>query len=197
MRPTRGAFVDEATCVVGPGDVHLVCSPCTTRCRSGSPPEPCSARHLRHLEPVRRSGGGRRSAGEHGRSTHVHAPARWAAWWATRRKGPHFDRLRLLVHAGSPCPPALKRQALERWGRACSGVLRIDRGQFTCARPRSGCPTGHSRSDPVRRTLSWTMTGPSVPSPDFARFSYWRTRLRPPPPGGWILQRGGPRPDGR
>ena len=51
-----------------------------------------------------------------------------------------FDSLRLLAHAGAPCPESVKRATMERVGRAARlGVLRLDGGPVHArARPRNG-----------------------------------------------------------
>ncbi len=88
-----------------------------------------------------------------------------------------FATLRLLVHAGSPCPGALKRAALERVG---PGVLwefyGSTEGQFTACSPQEWLerPGTVGRARPGRRLevdedgLVWCH------APSFARFEYWR-----------------------
>ena len=92
-----------------------------------------------------------------------------------------FDALRLLVHAGSPCPPALKRQALERVG---PGVLwefyGSTEGQFTVCPPSewSARPGTVGRARPGR-TL--TVDGDGTiwcRPPAFGRFAYWRDEAK-------------------
>jgi long-chain acyl-CoA synthetase len=89
----------------------------------------------------------------------------------------HFATLRLLVHAGSPCPVALKRSVL---ARVRSGVLwefyGSTEGQFTVCSPQewSERPGTVGRARPGRRLeidedgLVWCH------APGFARFEYWR-----------------------
>jgi len=88
-----------------------------------------------------------------------------------------LDGFRLIVHAGSPCPPALKRAALDRTG---SGVLwefyGSTEGQFTACSPdewveRPGTvgrarPGRHLRID--NDGVVWCRC------PSFARFRYWQ-----------------------
>jgi acyl-CoA synthetase (AMP-forming)/AMP-acid ligase II len=88
-----------------------------------------------------------------------------------------FSSLRLLVHAGSPCPVAHKRVAL---GRLRSGVLwefyGSTEGQFTVCSPEewSERPGTVGRARPGRRIeidadgMVWCH------APGFARFEYWR-----------------------
>lgn len=88
-----------------------------------------------------------------------------------------LDGFRLVVHAGSPCPPALKRAAIER---VAPGVLwefyGSTEGQFTVCSPDEWQqrPGTVGRARPGRRLaidgdgLIWCH------APSFARFSYWR-----------------------
>ena len=89
----------------------------------------------------------------------------------------HFAMLRLLVHAGSPCPDSLKRAVLKRVG---PGVLwelyGSTEGQFTVCSPQewSQRPGTVGRARPGRRLevdedgLVWCH------APGFAKFEYWR-----------------------
>ncbi|HEY5025493.1 MAG TPA: AMP-binding protein [Acidimicrobiales bacterium] len=91
-----------------------------------------------------------------------------------------FDSLRLLVHAGSPCPAALKRAALER---VRPGALwefyGSTEGQFTVCSPDEWLqrPGTVGRARPGRRLevdddgVVWCH------APGFARFEYWRDAL--------------------
>ncbi len=92
-----------------------------------------------------------------------------------------FGALRLLVHAGSPCPPALKRAALERTG---PGVVwefyGSTEGQFTVCPPaewleRPGT-VGRARAGRVVTVdddgIVWCRP------PAFARFAYWRDEAK-------------------
>ena len=150
------AFADEADLwAFGPDDVHLVCSPmyhsvsirfaAAPCCRGGTcvvlgrfDPEVARA-------PVRRS----RARADH----HLHGAGRpEPPPGRGGRVGARFDSLRLLVHAGSPCPPSLKRSALERVG---PGVLwefyGSTEGQFTvCSPERVGGAARHRGPGPSR-----------------------------------------------
>jgi long-chain acyl-CoA synthetase len=101
--------------------------------------------------------------------------------------GEQFGSLRLLVHAGSPCPPALKRAVMARVG---PGVLwefyGSTEGQFTACSSEEwlACPGTVGRARPGRRLVVRDATGAvAAPgdvgtiwceAPPFARFSYWR-----------------------
>ncbi|MGA2519413.1 MAG: AMP-binding protein, partial [Acidimicrobiales bacterium] len=88
-----------------------------------------------------------------------------------------FDALRLLVHAGSPCPERLKRTALDR---VPTGALwefyGSTEGQFTVCGPEEWLerPGTVGRARPGRRLdvddegVVWCH------APRFARFGYWR-----------------------
>ncbi len=179
------AFADEADLwSFGAGDVHLVCSP------------------MYHSVSIRFAGGTllrggtcviltRFDAGvahevlrgEHGPvpTTTFMAPSALARLLEPHRGGrrerPRFDSLRLLVHAGSPCPPALKREALARVGPdVLWEFYGSTEGQFTVCSPsewsdRPGT-VGRARKG---RTLSVDADGTIwCHPPDFARFTYWR-----------------------
>jgi long-chain acyl-CoA synthetase len=90
---------------------------------------------------------------------------------------PVLDSLRLLVHAGSPCPRPLKDEALRR---TRAGVLwefyGATEGQFTVCAPEEWMarPGTVGRARPLRRLsvddhgVVWCTV------PTFARFRYWR-----------------------
>ena len=180
--PTAAAaFADEADLwAFGPSDVHLVCSP------------------MYHSVSIRFAAGTLLSGGTcvilgrfdaavtlqalSGRAgvvptTTFMAPAALQRLLALGDALPrHFDSLRLLVHAGSPCPPVVKRAALDRVGpevlwefygstegqfTACSSTEWLDR-PGTVGRARAG------------RRL--TVDGDGTVwcrAPEFARFVYW------------------------
>ena len=106
-----------------------------------------------------------------------------------------FDSLRLLAHAGAPCPETVKRAVMERvrpGGRL--GVLRLHRGAVhgvpargVARAPRHRRPGPPGPASPHRPgpdaddadTEPATITAPDAVGtiwcdmPDFARFSYW------------------------
>ncbi len=182
----RDAFADEADLwSLGPDDVHLVCSP------------------MYHSVSIRFAGGtllrggtcvvlGRFDAsvahtvlqGEHGvvPTTAFMAPTALARLLdATPPGDGHLDSLRLLVHAGSPCPMALKHRALDRVG---PGVLwefyGSTEGQFTACSPEDWLlhPGTVGRARPGR-ILAVDPDGTVwCQGPDFARFTYWRDEAK-------------------
>jgi long-chain acyl-CoA synthetase len=178
----EAAFDDEADLwSFGPDDVHLVCSP------------------MYHSVSVRFAGGtllrggtcvilsrfdaGVAAAalfGGHGPvpTTTFMAPSALSRLLENpETRTDRFDALRLLVHAGSPCPSALKRHALKR---VRPGALwefyGSTEGQFTVCSPEEWMarPGTVGRARPGR-TLSVDGDGTIwCRPPDFARFSYWR-----------------------
>ena len=156
--------------------------------------DPAAGRDVRGPQPLRRRGGPARSwpAGRCAPvpTTTFMAPtalSRLLAAVEPARRA-RFDDLRLLVHAGSPCPPSLKRAAMDRVG---PGVLwefyGSTEGQFTVCSPEEWIertrapsagpgPAGSSR---------WTTTGPSGAGPPGSPASATGgTRPRPTRPGG-------------
>jgi len=87
-----------------------------------------------------------------------------------------FSSLRLLVHAGAPCPPALKRSAFERVG---PGVVwefyGSTEGQFTACSSQEWLqrPGTVGRARPGRRLEVDPDGTVWCHAPGFARFSYW------------------------
>jgi acyl-CoA synthetase (AMP-forming)/AMP-acid ligase II len=87
-----------------------------------------------------------------------------------------FESLRLLVHAGSPCPPSVKRAAIERLG---PGVLwefyGSTEGQFTVCSPDEwkARPGTVGRARPGRRLEVDPDGTVWCHAPDFAAFEYW------------------------
>jgi acyl-CoA synthetase (AMP-forming)/AMP-acid ligase II len=88
-----------------------------------------------------------------------------------------WDSFRLVVHAGSPCPPALKRAALDR---ARPGALwefyGSTEGQFTVCGPDEWVerPGTVGRARPGRRLRIDPDATVWCRCPSFTRFRYWR-----------------------
>jgi long-chain acyl-CoA synthetase len=100
-----------------------------------------------------------------------------------------FDSLRLLAHAGAPCPPSLKRRIMERVRPG--GVWEFygsTEAQFTVCSPEEWLehPGTVGRARPGRRLAIAPLDGPEgaddqagagtiwCDMPPFARFRYWR-----------------------
>jgi len=88
-----------------------------------------------------------------------------------------LDSLRLLIHAGSPCPAALKRAAFER---APDGTVwefyGSTEGQFTVCSPEEWVarPGTVGRARPGRSLRVDEEGAVWCTAPRFARFEYWR-----------------------
>jgi long-chain acyl-CoA synthetase len=178
------AFADEADLwSFGPDDVHLVCSPMYhsvsvrfaggTLLRGGT----CVVLSRFDGEVARDVLDGRRGPRP---TTTFMAPSALGRLLAVAGPGTgagvRFGGLRLLVHAGSPCPPSLKRSALDQVG---PGVLwefyGSTEGQFTVCSPEewSARPGTVGRARPGR-VLSVDDDGTIwCRPPGFARFRYW------------------------
>ncbi len=177
------AFRDEADLwSFGPDDIHLVCSPMYhsvsirfaggTLLRGGT----CLVLNRFDAGVAREALGG-----AHGPrpTTTFMAPSALA-----RLVGPPHDplgscdlsALRLLVHAGSPCPPVLKRQVLDLVApEVLWEFYGSTEGQFTvCSSPEwLERPGTVGRARPGREiSIDDTDTIWCRP-PEFARFSYW------------------------
>jgi long-chain acyl-CoA synthetase len=177
----EAAFTDEADLwAFGPDDVHLVCSPmyhsvsirfaAGTLLRGGT----CIILSRFDADVARHA-----LLGRHGPvpTTTFMAPSALARLLADGPAPPaRFDTLRLLVHAGSPCPAPLKRRAM---GRVGAGVLwefyGSTEGQFTVCPPEEwdSRPGTVGRARPGR-SLSVDDDGTIwCRPPEFARFAYW------------------------
>ncbi len=181
--PTAAAaLADEADLWgFGPDDVHLVCSPMyhsvSVRFAGGTLLAGGTCVVLDHFDAGRAAEALGGAYGPTPTTTFL-APAALTRLLALPdTTPPHFGALRLLVHAGSPCPPALKRAAMER---ARPGAVwefyGSTEGQFTVCPPdewlgRLGT-VGRARPG---LTLSVDEGGVVwCRPPDFARFAYWR-----------------------
>jgi long-chain acyl-CoA synthetase len=176
------AFADEADqWSFGPEDVHLVCSPMyhsvSIRFAAGTLLRGGTCVILSRFD----AGVAREVlVGLHGPvpTTSFMAPSALSRLVdVVAEDRDRFDSLRLLVHAGSPCPPAVKRAAMER---VRPGVLwefyGSTEGQFTVCSPEewTARPGTVGRARPGR-TLSVDDGGVIwCRPPEFARFTYWR-----------------------
>ena len=182
----EAAFTDEADLwSFGPDDVHLVCSPMYhsvsirfaggTLLRGGT----CVILRRFDAEVARQALDG--AFGPVPTTTFM-APSALSRLLAAGSGGSaRFGSVRLLVHAGSPCPPSLKWAALDAVG---PGVLwefyGSTEGQFTACPPdewsaRPGT-VGRARTG---RTLSVDGDGTIwCRPPGFARFTYWRDEAK-------------------
>jgi long-chain acyl-CoA synthetase len=176
------AFADEADLwSFGPDDVHLVCSPMyhsvSVRFAGGTLLRGGTCVILDHFDADRASHALAGGCGAVPTTTFM-APSALARLLALPGSGPdRFAHLRLLVHAGSPCPPALKRAALDVVGPdVLWEFYGSTEGQFTVCPPAdwSARPGTVGRARPGR-TLSVDAEGVVwCRAPDFARFTYWR-----------------------
>jgi long-chain acyl-CoA synthetase len=191
---TAGAVFDDEADLWGfePGDLHLVCSPmyhsvsirfaAGTLLRGGSLAILTRFDARSALEVLRR----------HRPRTAFMVPTHLQRLLALDALGAaeQFDSLRLLVHAGAPCPPALKRSVMERVG---PGVLwefyGSTEGQFTVCSPDEWLerPGTVGRARPGRHLTVRSADGANgdmagsgaigtiwCQAPPFARFGYWR-----------------------
>jgi long-chain acyl-CoA synthetase len=177
-RDARALFEDEADLWgFDAGDTHLVCSP------------------MYHSVSVRLAGAALLRGGrvvvlprfDAGMAvaaleactptTTFMAPTAMHRVMAERSAPECFASLRLLVHAGSPCPAPLKRVAL---GRVGPGVLwefyGSTEGQFTVCSPEEWLerPGTVGRARPGRRLEVHDDRVIWCHAPGFARFEYWR-----------------------
>jgi long-chain acyl-CoA synthetase len=176
----EAAFNDEADLwAFGRDDVHLVCSPMYhsvsirfaggTLLRGGT----CVVLSRFDADVARRALLG--LSGPVPTTTFM-APSALGRLLDTEGGRLRFDSLRLLVHAGSPCPPFLKREVMARVG---PGVVwefyGSTEGQFTACSPQEweARPGTVGRARPGR-SLSVDDDGTIwCRPPEFARFTYW------------------------
>ncbi len=178
----EAAFSDEAALwAFGPDDVHLVCSPMhhsvSIRFAAGTLLRGGTVVILSRFdaEVARDALDGRYGPVP---TTTFMAPSALARLLAAASpEHGRFDHLRLLVHAGSPCPPALKREAMARVRPgAVWEFYGSTEGQFTVCSPEewTGRPGTVGRARPGR---SLSVDGDGTiwcTPPAFARFEYWR-----------------------
>ena len=179
---TAAAALDDEALLwsFGPDDVHLVCSPMyhsvSIRFAGGTLLAGGTCVILQHFDAATAAAVLDGAFGPVPTTTFL-APAALTRLLALPDNEPErFARLRLLVHAGSPCPPALKRAAFavvppdtlwEFYGST--------EGQFTVCSPaewldRPGT-VGRARAG---RTLSVDDDGTVwCRPPAFSRFTYW------------------------
>jgi long-chain acyl-CoA synthetase len=177
------AFTDEADLwSFGPHDVHLVCSPLyhsvSVRFAGGTLLRGGTCLILSRFDPGLAADALR---GRHGPTptTTFMAPAALARLLSEvdgEESGEQFDSLRLLVHAGSPCPASLKRAALARVGPdVLWEFYGATEGQFTVCSPAEwrDRPGTVGRARPGR-VLEVDQDGTVwCRPPPFARFAYW------------------------
>ncbi len=175
------AFADEADLWgFGPDDVHLVCSPLyhsvAVRFAGGTLLRGGTCIVLGRFE-ARVAGDVLAGAAGPVPTTTFMAPTALQRVLALGPSPAPLDHLRLLVHAGSPCPDPVKRAALSR---VRAGALwefyGSTEGQFTACSPeeweRHPGTVGRARPG---RTLSVDPEGTVwCRPPAFARFEYWR-----------------------
>lgn len=90
---------------------------------------------------------------------------------------PRLDSLRLVAHAGAPCPPNLKREALAAFPRgAVWEFYGSTEGQFTACSPEEWQerPGTVGRARPGRSLWVDGAGGIWCAVPRYARFEYWR-----------------------
>ncbi len=175
------AFRDEADLwSFGPDDVHLVCSPMyhsvSIRFSLGTLLRGGTCVILGRFEAGAALGALTGSAGPVPTTTFM-APSALQRLLALGPALPdRFGALRLLVHAGSPCPAPVKQAAMDRVG---AGVLwefyGSTEGQFTVCSPEewSSRPGTVGRARPGRRLEVDDDGTVWCHAPDFAAFEYW------------------------
>jgi long-chain acyl-CoA synthetase len=176
----QGLFDDEADLWgFDASDTHLVCSPmyhsvsirfaAATLLRGGT------VVVLSHFE----AGAALGALERHHPTTTFMAPTALQRLLRHPGAAAHLSSLRLLVHAGSHCPPALKHAAL---AATAPGALwefyGSTEGQFTACGPDEWLerPGTVGRARPGRRLEVDPDATVWCHAPGFARFEYWRDR---------------------
>jgi long-chain acyl-CoA synthetase len=193
----RRVFEDEASIWhFDPGDLHLVCSPMyhtvSIRFSTGTLLSGGSLAILSRFDAATALDVIRR----HRPTTTFLVPTHLQRILQSPELGPtdSFDSLRLLVHAGAPCPESVKRATMDRVIRGeVWEFYGSTEAQFTVCPPRDWLehPGTVGRARPGRRLFiepadadadaaAADIDHPSgsgtiwCDMPDFARFSYWR-----------------------
>jgi len=185
--PTAAAaLADEADLWgFGPDDVHLVCSPMyhsvSVRFAGGTLLAGGTCVVLDHFDASRAASALEGAYGPVPTTTFT-APSALARLLALPDTSPdRFGALRLLVHAGSACPPALRRAALEVVGPdVLWEFYGSTEGQFTA------CPATEWLERPgtvgrARRGRELSVDADGTVwcrPPPFAHFSYWRDEAK-------------------
>jgi long-chain acyl-CoA synthetase len=179
-------FADEADLwSFAADDVHLVCSPLyhsvSIRFAGGTLLSGGSCLILNRFDPELALHALNGGYGPRPNTTFM-APAALARLLdAAGDQNQCFDQLRLLVHAGSPCPPSLKRQALAAVGPdVLWEFYGSTEGQFTVCSPEEWLerPGTVGRARPGRK-LSVDEDGTIwCRPPSFAHFEYWRDPVK-------------------
>jgi len=172
----QAAFDDEADVWgFGPDDVHLVCSP-LHHSASVRFATSCLLRGGDLVLLERFDAATVASAlADAGVTTTFVAPTHLQRLFALDA-APTAPTLRLLVHAGAPCPPALKRQALSAFpAGSVWEFLGSTEGQFTVCSPEEweARPGTVGRARRGRRLEIGDDGRIWCHAPAFARFEYW------------------------
>ncbi|MDA8342918.1 MAG: AMP-binding protein [Actinomycetota bacterium] len=180
-RVAQSAFADEADLWgFGPDDVHLVCSPMyhsvSTRFAGGTLLRGGTCLVLDRFDAFQALAALAGRAGPRATTTFMAPTALQRLLDAAGGDPGPLDALRLLVHAGSACPPALKRVAMDAVG---PGVLwefyGATEGQFTVCGPDEWLahPGTVGRARPGRRLHADADGTIWCEPPAYGRFTYW------------------------
>jgi len=173
----RALFEDEADLWgFDPADTHLVCSPMShsvsIRFAAGTVLRGGRLVILPHFDAAAAAG----ALQTYRPTTTFLAPTALRRLLDVAGLPDRLGGLRLLVHAGSACPPAVKRAAL---GRVADGVLwefyGSTEGQFTVCAPDEweARPGTVGRARPGRRLETDADGTIWCHTPDYTRFRYW------------------------